>query len=174
MFCDCSFSKEFLPKLFITKDGRVISTLRNNRTLKTQLSKKGYPRVRITSDRIKYTFNIHRLVAENFISNTENKSTINHKDGNKLNNHISNLEWMTNTENMRHAFDTGIRKGLQGEDNTSAKLTEIQAKDIIFLLENTDARHWQISKMFNVSRSCITDINNNKTWKNLHRKGGNK
>lgn len=53
---------------------------------------------------------LHRLIAQAFIPNPENKRCVNHKDGNKLNNHIDNLEWMTSSENNQHAYDTGLRR----------------------------------------------------------------
>ena len=51
---------------------------------------------------------VHRIVATHFIPNPDNKPTVNHKDGDKLNNHVSNLEWMTHSENNRHAWDIGL------------------------------------------------------------------
>lgn len=53
---------------------------------------------------------LHRLVAQAFIPNPENKPYINHKDGNKLNNNIENLEWVTSSENNQHMYDTGLKK----------------------------------------------------------------
>ncbi len=54
---------------------------------------------------------IHRLLAYHFIPNPENKRTVNHKDGDKLNNSLSNLEWATDSENNQHAYNTGLKKG---------------------------------------------------------------
>lgn len=59
---------------------------------------------------------IHRLVAEHFIPNPEMKRTVNHKDGNKDNNHVSNLEWTTYSENMKHAFRTGLNSNKRNKN----------------------------------------------------------
>lgn len=56
------------------------------------------------------TFKVHRLVAQAFIPNAEGKPQINHKDGDRRNNHVSNLEWVTGSENMVHAYGTGLTK----------------------------------------------------------------
>jgi type IV secretory pathway VirB9-like protein len=74
------------------------------------LCKKGYLRVYLSIGSKKHTKRIHRLIALTFVENPDKKETVNHIDCNKLNNHVSNLEWMTNQENMRHAFDNGIYK----------------------------------------------------------------
>lgn len=70
----------------------------------------GYPAVTLIDDDGQHTKNIHRLVAETFIQNPKGKRTVNHKDGNKRNNHISNLEWNTSSENLKHAYAHGLKK----------------------------------------------------------------
>lgn len=69
----------------------------------------GYHRLEIVKDKIKKTFLLSRLVAYHFIKKQEGM-TVNHKDGNKNNNHVSNLEWVTIGENLGHALKTGLRK----------------------------------------------------------------
>lgn len=94
----------------IYDDGRVWS-LKRNKFIKPFTNTKGYEMVSLyslaTGEKKKL---VHRLVGIAFSENTEKKPQINHIDGNKTNNHISNLEWMTASENNQHAWDTGLRK----------------------------------------------------------------
>ncbi len=71
----------------------------------------GYFIVVLNKNGIGYTKTVHRLIAVAFLGNPENKNEVNHKDGNKLNNSLINLEWNTTSENRYHAFRTGLQKG---------------------------------------------------------------
>ena len=79
---------------------------------------------------------IHRLVAKTFIKNTENKPQVNHIDGNKFNNNVNNLEWNTSSENIKHAYKTGLREPMTGENGSHHKITEKQAIEIFTLFNN--------------------------------------
>jgi len=92
----------------IYKDGRVAHF--SETVLKQSENKKGYLRVYLSMKSKKITKAVHRIVAETFIENPENKQTVNHIDLNKKNNRVENLEWMTNKENMQHAFRNGVYK----------------------------------------------------------------
>lgn len=80
------------------------------RMMKSQVTPKGYLRIRLQRDGWGGNYMVHRLVAEAFIENPEAKPEVNHKDGNKQNNHVGNLEWSTSSENQIHAYDTGLRE----------------------------------------------------------------
>jgi len=95
-----------------TVDGRTRSI--KGRILKLQVYTNGYKVVSINQAKktiYSHPACVHRIVATTFIPNPENKRTVNHIDGNKLNNHVSNLEWCTSSENNYHAFRTGLKKG---------------------------------------------------------------
>lgn len=96
--------------LTVSNQGRVKSFMRSpdGKILKTQTDKKGYQRLTCTIEGEKVRFKVHRLVAEHFIDNPDNKPQVNHKDGNKRNNSVSNLEWVSNRENCRHAIKAGL------------------------------------------------------------------
>lgn len=89
----------------ITRDGEIISK-RNNKPLKPYISKSGYYTVDLYLDDKRVKQMVHRLVALKYIHcDNQLKNTVNHKDGNKLNNKVSNLEWLTQAENNRHAMN---------------------------------------------------------------------
>lgn len=101
----------------ISNLGRIKSFARpwDNRTLKDRImrqyvGKTGYFNVRLCKNSRTKLCKTHRLVAEAFIDNPHHYPVINHKDGNKLNNNVSNLEWCTYSHNIKHAYDHGLRK----------------------------------------------------------------
>ena len=134
----------------ITRDGKVINK-HTGHTLAPQPNGKGYLRVSIGK---KLMF-IHRLVAEKYIPNPENKPQVNHKDGNKLNNCVDNLEWVTNQENRNHAVDNDLQ--VTGERCSWAKLTEENVKEI---RANPGYENEYWARKFKVSRGTINDVVN--------------
>lgn len=99
------------------------------------VNKNGYCQVAVSlgSRKSIKVFKIHRAIAETFIPNPESKPEVNHKDGNKLNNNVDNLEWMTGSENTKHAYQNGLAKAKSGPDNYCAKLT---AEDVRYIRDN--------------------------------------
>lgn len=110
---------------------------------------------------------IHVLVAQHFIPNSRPKIAycVNHKDGDKRNNHESNLEWVTRKENMKHAWDTGL-VNTKGEGNGRAKLTELKVKAIKLLGSQLSNR--ELAEIFGVGKTAINDILSGKTWKHIN------
>ncbi len=93
---------------FVSEYGDVFSTKRNKYLTKS--FNNGYAKVIIKVNGVCNNKSVHRLVAEAFIPNPENKPQVNHIDGNKSNNHVSNLEWCNQSENNKHAFRNGLMK----------------------------------------------------------------
>jgi len=96
-------------RYLISSSGKVKSLYRN-KILKHSTSSNGYLGVSLSKESKIKTFHIHRLLAEHFLSNPKNLPCVNHKDGNKHNNEISNLEWSTFKENTDHAIKTNLMK----------------------------------------------------------------
>lgn len=140
----------------ITKNGEVINK-NTNRVLKPQLNGKGYYRVCI-GGQLKF---VHRLVAQKYVPNPNNKPQVNHKDGNKLNNCVDNLEWVDNKENRKHAIENGLH--LFGEKCPYSKLNKQQ---VDFIRNHKDISNAELSKLFNVAKSTISSAKNHKSWKN--------
>lgn len=92
-------------KLYTISEHGDVYSIRNNKFLKSRLSMDGYKRVCLYDNTKRYEFRTSRLVAEAFIQNLENKEQVNHKDYNRLNDYVDNLEWCTNYENSHYSFD---------------------------------------------------------------------
>lgn len=92
----------------VSSFGRVFS-VRANKIMNLQNEHCGYLQLQFQVHNAMKHWKVHRLVALAFIPNPENKKCINHKDGNKKNNHVSNLEWCTHRENLVHAHRTGLK-----------------------------------------------------------------
>lgn len=113
----------------VSTEGRVRSLLRGTPSIiKTFPDHKGYHRIRVTINRQKMTFKLHRQVALLFIPNPEGKPQVNHIDGCKDNNAVSNLEWCTNRENAHHAIATGLWDSVYAG---AKRANEAQRKPII-------------------------------------------
>jgi hypothetical protein len=98
-----------LPQYAVNEFGEVKNIKRGN-ILKPRVDTRGYLTIQFKINTITLNRTIHRLVGLAFLENINNLPEINHIDGNKLNNHISNLEWVSKSENMQHAHDTGLIK----------------------------------------------------------------
>lgn len=110
------------PDYYITNDGAVYSKKFNKtRKLKPSIVAYGYYGVILCQNGKTYSKRVHRLVAEAFIPKVKKKSQVNHKNGNKLDNSIENLEWCTPKENIHHAFNELSRRG------GNCKLSDTQA-----------------------------------------------
>lgn len=98
-----------------------IKSLKRNISMKLIHDKDGYPTIFLWKYKRKVHIRVHRMVTQAFIPNPENLPQVNHKDGNKQNNCVKNLEWVTCSENVKHAYKTGLNKARQGNENHLSK-----------------------------------------------------
>lgn len=150
---------------YISKSGKLYSFDKKSKTIitiKLQRSKKGYLQYMVRSKNQRVKINIHRTVAITFIPNPENKAQVNHIDGNKENNDISNLEWMTNKENCTHAHETGLHA--KSNDNKQLFTFEI-AEEIRRKYKKTSITQRQLAKEYNTTHTTIGMILRNERYK---------
>ena len=155
---------------WINKEGFVISTkAKTAKVLKASPTgpKRDYYCVCLYQNQEKHVYKVHRLVAEAFIPNPENKPHINHKDGNKANNHVDNLEWCTPKENTAHAWKNGLMNPKRGTGHHGAKFTDSQIVEI----KKRHVPHCRtngtgaLAREFGVHRNTIADIIKGRSWR---------
>ena len=127
----------------------------------------GYLRGAVCVNKKMIQYKIHRLVALAFIPNNENKAEVNHIDGNKLNNHVENLEWCTRQENIEHCILNKLQKPFKGEEIGNSKLFEFQVIEIRNKFKPRVYSRAKLAKEYNVSEATIKDILYKRTWTHL-------
>ncbi len=153
----------------VSNDGqvRVIVARRRwqPRVLSPGSDRYGYKRISLRINGETKGYAVHRLVAKAFLGNISDGKEVNHKNGNKADNYVDNLEYVTHAENIRHSFLmlNRIKTVARGEKSGMAKLTYeniTQIKDLLI----QEATHRDIAIMFNISHVAIGHIARGKTW----------
>ena len=150
----------------VSDDGNVWS-YKTEQWLKPTLTSRGYPCVRLNQK----TYNVHRLVAEAFCDKPEGCDQVNHINGDKTDNRAENLEWVTMSQNHKHAFATGLRtpskvqrEAAKQQGFKNRKFTMDEARFMRKMYDTYGFTQTAIAKMFETSQAIINSIVLNKTY----------
>lgn len=156
----------------VTDTGLVIRTC-NNKILKPSISNCGYVRVTLyiknkSGEKKPRKLSVHRLVALTFIPNDDiEKIQVNHIDGNKLNNKVSNLEWVTPSENDYKAYEIGIKQKIYGNDSHLAKYSKSQVMEACEYMEDGNLTIPEISLLTDIATGMLYRIQKRLSWVNI-------
>ena len=143
----------------VLEDGTIIG--KRGKPMLGNVNKYGYIYMTINGKKVTH----HRIVAQELVPNPHNKPCVNHIDGDKQNNHPSNLEWATHSENSKHSYDFGLQSQL-GDKNNGRKLSEVDVHEIRWLWE-IGVSQKDIAEAFGVERSNIAHIVHRRSWKHI-------
>lgn len=146
---------------FITEDGKIWSNITNK--FLTPVFVNGYHRVTFQGK----FYSVHRIVAEVYCCGFDIRLQVNHKDGNKLNNHFTNLEWVTPSENIIHTNNNNLINHARGIRIKSARVTESQVVEIRELYKIGNLTYEQVAEKYNIGKVTVFDIVKRKTWKHV-------
>lgn len=155
--------RDYVGGYFVSNLGRIRSNSSRARVLKAAISS-GYLVLTLYNNGAGKQLKVHRIVAENFIPNPDNKPCVNHIDGNKLNNHAANLEWVTYSENTIHAIDNDLLK-LRGENNHKSKFSNADVAQIRKYYNERRPTFKELGEMLGVRKSTAHKIIKLKSYK---------
>ena len=154
----------------VSNSGEIYSIRKNNKKIlkmKHWLDKDGYHTVKLCKNKKQKQYRVHRLVAEMFVENTNNLPQVNHLDGNKDNNNVLNLEWITLRNNIIHGYKIGLYR--TGSKRCNSKLEEHEIKWIRenYIKGSREYGSRPLARKFNVTKTCIYYIVNNVTYREI-------
>ena len=161
--------KEWRPvpgfDLYVCNKMGDIKNKKTGHVLSKSLNRSGYAKVQLYNNRVKKSLAVHTIIANVFLGERLPGNQVNHKDGDKTNAQLSNLEYVTPAENMQHAAATGLLSPPIGERNGMSKIKEEDIPKIIEYLAEGILSQEEIAAMFNVSRTTISHIKLSVNWK---------
>lgn len=148
------------------------------RIMKPAKDHKGYLRTMLVKDKIAKTIKMHRIIAQAFLPNPENKATVNHKNGIKDDNRVDNLEWHTYKENTHHAIQNGMfyfrpkselakLPRCKGEGKPNTKLTDADVLSIRERFKPKKVTRQMLADEYGIAAATVKDIILRKSWKHL-------
>ncbi|BCG45141.1 HNH endonuclease [Escherichia phage O18-011] len=162
--------KQYLGKYTVHKDGTIVSHYTGNPLSVSEYKKNKqgkdviYPRVRLCINGKGKWFALHRIIAECFIPNPDCLPDINHKDGNRLNNSVENLEWCSHIQNIRHAQENDLNP--KGERHGISVATEEIVRKIRELRE-AGLKYSEISEIVKLKQRTVQAIGSYQNWKHI-------
>lgn len=154
-----------VDRIYSAACGKVVN--KKGRTIKSHPEHRGYMQITLCLNGTRKTMKVHRIVLEAFTDVSSRKETVNHKNGIKSDNRLVNLEWNTLSENVRHAFNTGLNIAARGENNSRAKLKE---SDVIDIKRNCTLTPFDLNKFatkYSITKQAIRLIVQDKNWKHI-------
>jgi hypothetical protein len=152
------------PNSLISSAGEIHSKY-TNKLRKQQNNFKGYPTVRLTYGGNSRTLMVHRVVAQTFLDNPLNLPQVNHRDSDRTNNTIDNLEWISISDNLKHSYREGNRC-VKGDANANSKLSSV---DVLAIRSSYQLGETvkSIKDKYPVTLGAIYHIIRRKTWQNI-------
>lgn len=150
---------------YASKDGRIQSdTGKRLRILSQWEDSRGYMRVKVKFKGKSTSCSVHRLVALTFIPNPKNKPQVNHKNGNKKDNSVSNLEWNSCAENVKHSWETGLSTAQKGENHPNSTLNEKKVYAIRIMYSTDKFTINELASLFDTKKSTVHAVLKNRNW----------